>query len=220
LRQSYHGAESEFVVNSTGKLKILAIRPSLLDVEFQSGDGLLVSLSPRYEFLPMPLEIADGVVLRPGSYQFLRQFVRFESSRFRAMRVQASVERGSFYNGHLNQYSADVNWTDPHGRLQLSVSSEINSGRLNAGQAIVQRVWQTRNVWSLSADLSMVSLFQYGSISRRLGGNTRLQWFQRPNIEWSAVWNRGWRLLRRTRDRTLTPDAETFVVKLWYTLRR
>ena len=28
------------------------------------------------------------------------------------------------------------------------------------------------------------------------------------------------RLLRRTRDRTLTPDAETFVVKLWYTLRR
>ncbi len=220
VRQSYHGAESEFVVNTAGKLETLVIRPSLIDMEFQSGDSLTVSLSPRYEFLPVPFAIADGVVLAPGSYPFLRQFAGWESSRFRAVRVQASVERGSFYNGHLDQYLADVNWTDPHGRLQLSVSAEINSGRLNGDQAIVQRVWQTRNVWSLNANLSMVSLFQYDSVSRQLGGNTRLQWFQRPNVEWSAVWNRGWRQMLRTRDLTLAPDAETFVVKLRYTLRR
>ncbi|OYW13425.1 MAG: hypothetical protein B7X34_00265, partial [Acidobacteriia bacterium 12-62-4] len=200
VRQSYHGAESEFVVNSTGKLETLAIRPSVLDVEFQSGDGLLVGsifgVAAGTAALGDPVETAlEGV-------------------------LQASVERGSFYNGHLDQYSAEVNRTDPHGRLQLSVSSEINSSRLNAGQAIVQRLWQRRNVRSFSANLSMVSLFQYDSVSRQLGGNKRLQWFQRPNIEWSAVWNRGWRQLLRTRDLTLAPDAETFVVKLRYTLRR
>jgi hypothetical protein len=220
LRQSYHGAGSEFVVNTQGKLETVFIRPPILDLEFQSGDEFIFSLAPRYEFLPVPFEIADGVILQPGSYRFLRQFARFGSSRFRPVRVELVSERGSFYNGNFNQYSADVNWTDRHGHLQLGAGGEFNSGRLNGGQAVVQRVWQTRNVWSLNANLSIVSLFQYDSVSRTVGGNTRLQWFQRPNIEWNAVWNRGWRQLLRTRDLTLEPEGESFVLKLRYTIRR
>ena len=219
LRQVFYGYEAQAVVNARGQTETAAAAIWPFSWEFQSGDSVEVIVRPQREFLPAPFEIAPGVVLPVGSYTFARTRGSVSSSRFRRWRTQAEAESGGFYNGRLLQTLAALDWNAPDGRWQFELAQEQNFGRLPQG-SFVQRLWRTRAVFAPSPYLSVISLFQYDSVSANLGTNTRLQWTIRPGRECIVVWNRGWRTLPlRREDLSLIPDSESFTIKLRWTWR-
>ncbi|HKH45932.1 MAG TPA: DUF5916 domain-containing protein [Thermoanaerobaculia bacterium] len=183
----------------------------------RSGEHLEANWAPEFERLDEPFEVAAGVVIPPGEYQFTRWRVEGQSARSRPWRVGSTVWFGDFFDGRLTQWESFVYWTFGPGRLRLELAAENNFGDLPQGD-FVQRLWQWKTVYAASPDL-VVSLFtQYDSESRGLGLNSRLRWTIRPGRDLFLVWNRNWQ-------RTLDPgyrlelDSDQIVVKLrWTTL--
>lgn len=184
----------------------------------RSGEHLEANWVPQLERLDEPFEVAEGVVIPPGEYQFTRWRVEAQSSRSRPWEVGSTVWFGDFFDGRLTEWKSFVYWTFGPGRLRLELDAVNNFGDLPQGD-FIQRLWQLKTVYAASPDL-VVSLFtQYDSESRDLGVNSRLRWTIRPGRDLFLVWNRNWQ-------RTLDPgyrlelDSDQIVVKLrWTTLR-
>jgi len=69
--------------------------------------------------------------------------------------------------------------------------------------------------------LVLTTFVQYDTESENVGTNTRLRWTIRPGNDLFVVWNRGWQKLNLTpHELHLSPDSETFAVKLRWTFRR
>lgn len=183
----------------------------------RSGEHLEANWAPQFERLDEPFEVARGVVIPPGEYQFTRWRVEGQSSRSRPWRVGSTVWFGDFFDGRLTQWESFVHWTFGPGRLRLELDAENNFGDLPQGD-FIQRLWQLKTIYAASPDLVVSFFTQYDSESRDLGLNSRLRWTIQPGRDLFVVWNRNWR-------RTLDPGyrlelgSDQLVVKLrWTTL--
>jgi hypothetical protein len=183
----------------------------------RSGEHLEANWVPQFERLDEPFEVAEGVVIPPGEYQFTRWRVEGQSATSRPWRVGSTLWFGDFFDGRLTQWQSFVNWTFGPGRLRLELEAENNFGDLPQGD-FIQRLGQLKTVYAFSPDLIVSVFAQYDSESRDLGLNSRLRWTIQPGRDLFVVWNRDWQ-------RTLDPgyrldlDSDQVVVKLrWTTL--
>ena len=183
----------------------------------RSGEHLEANWVPQFERLDEPFEVAEGVVIPPGEYQFTRWRVEAESSSSRPWEVGSSVWFGDFFSGRLTEWESFVYWTFGPGRLRLELEAVNNFGDLPQGD-FIQRLWQLKTVYAASPDLVVSVFTQYDSESRDLGLNSRLRWTLQPGRDLFLVWNRNW---QRTLGQgyRLELDADQIVVKLrWTTL--
>ena len=75
-------------------------------IEFHNGDRFYAAYSDTYEYLPQPFTTASGVTLPVGGYDFASLRTAFNVSQQRRLSGNASVEHGTFYNGHKTTVSA------------------------------------------------------------------------------------------------------------------
>ncbi len=219
IRQQFFENNFTRVTNLQGMNESWRYFMAPINVQLESGDRFEFNWAPEYEFLSEPFEIAEGISIRPGSYNFTRWRLEAETSRHRPLQVGTTTWFGSFYNGDLTQWENYLRWTSPRGRYQAGLSVEQNFGHLKEG-TFVQRLWQLQTALSWNPNLALSSFIQFDSESQNLGANTRLRWTIKPGREIFIVWNRGWQRLRTSRDDLiLQPDTEFFAVKLRWTFR-
>jgi hypothetical protein len=176
-----------------------------------------VNYAPEYQRLTEPFEIAPGVVIPVGSYQFHRFACRSSLPMRRPFSAGGTVWLGGFYDGHLTQYEGFVKWTEGSGHLQLALNFENDYGYLPEGN-FVFRLWQLKTVYAFNPDLLLATFIQYDSESENLGLNARLRWTIRPGRDLFVVWNRGWKHpISEGSPYFLAPDADQFIVKLRWT---
>jgi hypothetical protein len=180
-----------------------------------AGDELEFNWVPQFERLDAPFEVAEGVVIPPGEYDFTRWHLRTETASSRPWLVGASVGLGDFFTGRLTQWEALVNWTFGPGRLRVELESENNFGELPQGD-FIQRLWQLQTIYAFSPNLIASAFAQYDSESRDLGLNSRLRWTIEPGRDLFVVWNRNWRRPLGAGYR-LEEDSDQIVVKLRWT---
>jgi len=190
-----------------------------LNVQTESGERLEVIWNPLFERLDAPFEVAEGVLIPPGSYRFTRYRLEAETSPHRPWRVEVEAGFGDFFGGDLTEAQVGVKWTSPGGHLQLEAESVNNFGELPQGD-FVQRLWLIKTVYAFHPDLVLSSFFQYDSESRTAGVNARLRWTLRPGNDLFVVWNRGWRRGLAERADSYSPVADELVVKLRFTFRK
>jgi len=167
----------------------------------------------------VPFEIAEGVVIPAGGYQYDRFRIEVESSEHRMFSVSSSVWFGDFFTGTLTQWETAINYASRGGHLQLNLMAENDFADLPEG-SFIQRVYQVRAVYAFSPQLILSTNTQYDSESRDVGINARLRWTIEPGndlyLVWSSALERPWQpddwgLIRNTEDH--------FAVKLRWTLR-
>jgi len=191
-----------------------------INVRMESGDRFEFNWVPWYEYLPQPFEIAKGVVLPVGGYNFTRFRAEFQTSEHRWWSFGNTTWFGSFYDGHLLQQTNYLRFTDRKGHWQAGLSSDQNFGTLKEGN-FVQRVMQLNLVYAFSPQLVWSSFLQYDTESQNIGNNMRLRWTLKPGKDLFIVWNRGWqRLLLSRSDLNIIPDKDLIAVKLRWTFRR
>ena len=181
---------------------------------FRSGDRFEFNANPVGERLVVPFEVADGVVIAPGRYDWLRYRLEVGTAQKRRLYTQVTWWFGGFYDGTIDQ----VIWTgawNPTALLTLEFTGERNMGRLPTGD-FTQTLVGNRIRVNVSPNLSVSSYVQYDTVSDSVGVNSRLRWTFRPEADLFVVYNHN---VRSLLDRWQL-DSNQLVMKLQYAFRR
>jgi hypothetical protein len=218
IRQEFFENWYERYTNSNGIVESWSFFMAPINVRLESGDRFEFNWYPHGETLLVPFEIAPGVIIPPGSYDFTHWRIEAQTSSHRPLQFGTTTWFGSFYNGHLTQWQNYLTWTSPRGKTQLEMATENDFGHLPVGN-FVQRLWQFKGAYAWNPNLVLSSFIQYDATSQNVGANTRLRWTIKPGNDLFIVWNRGWQRIVTDPHVSLIPQSDLVAVKLRWTFR-
>ena len=189
VRQFFFMPYADFYWDLSGRLETrsLSVSPGL---QFESGDRIEGDISSNYDVLPFDFEVAKGVIIPKGPYDFLGYRAEFNSATFRPWTVDLSWRFGQFYSGHYDDLTAGFG-LKLKGYLTLAVEANIVRGRLPQGN-FSENAYQFKADIFLSPDLGLMSYIQYDDISNTLGANIRFRWRISPGNEIYLVYTKNW----------------------------
>ncbi len=181
--------------------------------QLESGDRIEFNVVPEGERLVAPFEIAEGVVIPPGSYRWVRWRLEAEVATKRPVSGQVTWWFGTFYGGTLHQIDGRL-LTKPTPFLTFEVTGDYNAARLPEGD-FNRYVFGGRLQVNFSPDLQWNVFVQYDNESHLVGANSRLRWTFHPLGELFVVYNHNvadrlgtWRL-----------ESNQLLVKAQYAMR-
>ncbi len=219
VRQMFNEFLNTVVTDLDGKWESYRVFTAPVNWRLESGDRFEVNVVPTGERLSAPFEIADGVVLPPGSYHWNRYRLEFGLAAKRRFSAQAAWWFGEFYSGRLNEYSLTAAWK-PSPLFIVELNTTHNVGRLAEGD-FIQQVVGSRFRLNVSPDLQLNTYLQYDNGSGLVGTNTRLRWAFSPLGDLFVVYNHNMRELLDPVDRIRGYgfDSNQLLVKLQYAFR-
>jgi hypothetical protein len=218
IRQEFFENQYTRFTDSRGIVESWEYFMAPVNVRFETGDRFEFNWNPHGETLLAPFEVAPGVVIAPGSYDFTRWRLEAQTSEHRPLQFGATTWFGTFYNGHLTQWENYLRWTSPRGKVQLDLDTENDFGHLPTGN-FVQRLWSVRAAYAWNPNLVLSSFIQYDTGSQNVGTNTRLRWTIKPGNDLFIVWNRGWQRIVTDPHVSIVPQSDLIAVKLRWTFR-
>lgn len=214
IRQFFFEVEPMIITDLQDRVQNWRVFTAPFNCRTESGEHLELNYIPEFEHLDAPFEIQPGIVIPSGSHQWTRFRAEVNTATKRPWVVDFAFWWGGFYEGTLRQIEPGV--TVKAGRhFSAAVLMERNEASLPQGRFVTQ-VFSGRLEYNRSADLSWSNLVQYDSVSRILGGQSRLRWTIKPGNDVYLVVSRGW--FRRFDGRYL-PEFDRASAKLQYTFR-
>jgi hypothetical protein len=158
-------------------------------IDFQNGDEARVDYNRQYEFLPEEFEIAEGVILPVGGYDFEDLRFVYRLGPQRPITGDVLFRTGTFFGGEREEVAfagrVDIspsfsvepafgfNWIDlPQGKFR----TDLVSSRFN---------------WTLSPRMAVITFIQYNSSNETLSSSVRLRWEYQPGSDFYAVYTDG-----------------------------
>ena len=213
IQQMFFELQPTLATDLSGRWESYRVFWAPINWRFRSGDRVEFNAVPVGERLTEPFEVASGVVIAPGSYEWRRYRLEAGTAQKRRLYTQLTWWFGDFYNGTLDQFQWTGVW-NPKPLVTVEFSGERNIGHLPAG-GFTQTVAGTRLRVNISPDLSIASYIQYDTDSESVGTNTRLRWTFRPVAELFVVYNHN---VRSILDRWRL-DSNQLLIKLQYAFR-
>jgi hypothetical protein len=187
VRQMFNEFENTLVADLNGKWESYRIFMAPVNWRLESGDRFEFNVVPVGERLTAPFEIADGVVIDPGSYHWTRFRLEGGLASKRKLSGQLTWWLGDFYTGRLDELSLTASWK-PSPLFIVELNGTRNTGRLPEGD-FTQEVVGTRFRVNFSPDLQLNSYLQYDNESDTFGTNTRFRWTFSPLGDLFVVYN-------------------------------
>ena len=185
-----------------------------IEWQFESGDRIEYSILPEGEQLADSFDIADGVLIPPGTYRWTQHRVAGRLAEKRMISGEAAFTYGDFYQGSLNTFELRL-VVKPSRSVAFELSGERNTVKLPQGE-FTEELFAGRIEYKYSPDFQVSSFLQYDNESRSLGTNTRLRWTFNPLGDLFVVFNHN--MLRRDNNR-FALESNQLLVKLQYALR-
>lgn len=201
IRQFFFDSSFDYYWDLSGRLETRRVRLTPLSFQTESGDRLELEIEPTRDILPYDFEVARGVILPSGPYNFTNGRVSLNTAPYRPARMDVSYSFGEFYSGHLNETTIEIE-TKLKGYANLSAKVDLVRGRLPQGN-FSENVYEVKADFFLTPDLGIMNYIQYDDISRKLGWSTRLRWQISPGNEIYLVYNKNW-------ERRFDPRARFF----------
>jgi hypothetical protein len=216
VRQFFFQFSADYYWDLAGNLETSRLQASPLSLKTNSGESLNAEVNINRDILPADFEVAPGVVLPAGSYDFTNVQFSFNSAGHRAAALDLSYTLGQYYSGHLNE--AQVGLTVKiKGYVSLNLKADLIRGRMPQGN-FNENVYQIKADIFLSPDLGLMNYIQYDDVSRLLGWNARLRWQISPGNEVFLVYSKNWERRWDPRSRFF-PMEERGVLKLSLSIR-
>ena len=157
-------------------------------VEFQNSDRFAVSYTGTYELLPKPFEIATGVTLPVGGYDFDVIRIGWNLGQQRLLSANLLAEYGTFYNGTRTALSASRGRVTFGPQLAVEPTYTVNWVDLAEGSFTTHLVG-SRVTYTMTPRMFASALLQYSSSAAAVGANVRLRWEYQPGSELFVVYN-------------------------------
>ncbi len=190
VRQFFFDASGDFYWDLDGKLETSRLSTTPFSLRTESGEQIGFSIVPNRDVLPYDFEVAEGIVLPAGSYDFTSYRLDFSTANHRPAVFNANWSFGEFYSGHYDDVTFGLA-AKYKGYASLSVDINLVRGRLPQGH-FSENVYQVKADFFLSPDLGLMNYIQYDDISKLLGWSVRLRWRISPGNEIYFVYNKNW----------------------------
>ena len=213
VRWFFYELRPTLVTDLEGNWESYRVFTAPFNWRLESADRLEFNINQEGERLVEPFEIADGVVIPPGSYHWQRYRLEWSAAPQRVVSGQITWWFGPFYDGSLHQIILRLVWR-PSELFNIELTGERNLGDLPQGE-FTQDLLGTRLIFNFSPDLVLNSFIQYDNETQLVGSNTRLRWTFAPAGDLFVVYNHN---IRDLENRWLR-DSNKLVVKLQYALR-
>ncbi len=161
-------------------------------LNFQTGDYVLVGLTHRFEQLDEPFAIRPDVVLPGGAYPYNYAGILFRTNDSRALSAGAVTHAGEYWSGTWFQYGGNVTWkTGPHLELTGSwdrreISLPVENGDFNT------TILGLDVLAALNRKLFANALIQYDDVSETVQANIRVDWIHTPGSDLFLVLDTGY----------------------------
>ena len=156
--------------------------------EFESSDQFTVSVSDDFEMLTRPFNIANGVTLQPGKYDFTSYRTSYRLGTQRRVSGQLSFSIGDFWSGENTSIGFSSGRIELSPRLSLEPSYSINRVELPEGDFRTE-LSRLRITYTLSPRMYVGGLVQYNSSQSSLSTNFRFRWEWAPGSELFVVYS-------------------------------
>jgi hypothetical protein len=216
VRQFFFSASGDFYWDLKGNLETSRLEATLMSFRTQSGEQFSFQVTPNRDVLPEEFEVAEDVVLPPGSYDFTSYTCDFSTASHRAWVFSAGVTFGDFYSGRYDDVSLGFTYKYL-GYASLGIDVNLVRGRLAEGN-FNENVYQVKADVFLSPNLGLMNYIQYDSISKMLGWSARLKWRVAPGNELALVYSKNWERRWDPASR-FYPSEERGVLKLSLSIR-
>ena len=214
IRRFRFGFDPELYTDLQNRKQSMSLDVTAFRLELHSGDNVEVGLTPSYERLDDPFQIAAGVVLPGGTdYDFTRYRVAINTANQRLVSLRPTVEWGTFFSGHRTLYSFGVD-VRPRPGVRVNTTWEQNDVDLPEGR-FETRLLRVVTDTQFSPFMYLVNNVQYDSVSKVLGWQARFRWIVRPGNDVFVVYTHNWidsTVEAQSRFRTLDRRAAAKVV--------
>ena len=190
VRQFFYELRFNFYWDLKGNLETRRISIGPLNFQTESGEHIEFGITPDRDVLPYDFEVADGVVIPQGGYNFTNYSVEFHSASHRPVSIDLEHSFGGFYSGrvHQTELGLTLKW---RGYATLEVSTDIVRGNLPQGR-FNENVYEVKADLFLSPRFGLMNYFQYDDVSKELGVNLRFRWEITPGNVIYLVYNKNW----------------------------
>ena len=184
-------------------------------IDFHNSDQATLDYTHDFEFLPRNFQIAPGVTVPIGGYDYDTVRATYTLGQQRRVSGRVSVATGTFYDGHKKE----ANFTS--GRIALSARLSIEPGLtmnwvdLPYG-SFDNRLITARGIFTPTPRMLISSLTQYNQSDHSVSSSVRLRWEYVPGSEFFVVYSDG-----RNTAEALVPGLlnRSFALKLTRLLR-
>jgi hypothetical protein len=200
--RGYYGIRDDFF--ESGRVHI-----DMTEVSFADGGRFGPEINIEHEGLREPFEIASGVVLPAGAYDYTTIGLDFATNPSAPLSLSLRGDFGGFYNGIKNGGNATI--TLRRGAtMSSSLLVDYNDVRLDQGD-FVRYLVGARVAYFFSPRIFAQTLVQYNNQARVWAANARFGWLNTAGTGLFIVFNDG-----READgffRWVRPQARSLVVK-------
>jgi len=172
---------------TTGAAQSIEFNLQYGEVNFLSGDILLIGSRYQFEWLDADFLLFDQYTIKSGRYHFWNHFVQLISARHRSVWAGMKLARGGFYSGYRTDWLLQAGY-----KIAVPVFAGIDVDnrfvRLDSAH-FVTRIYRLNLNFLFSPSLSLYSFFQYDNQSGTIGWQSRFQWIVRPGRELFFTWN-------------------------------
>lgn len=218
LRLMRYELRPSIVQSLDGRWESYRVFTAPVNWRFESGERFEFNAAPEGERLVEPFEIADGIVIPPGAYHWIRYRFEGDIAAKRPVSGRLSWWFGPFYDGRLHQIEVRLD-LKPSQLATFEVSAVRNIGDLSVGE-FTQELYGFRTQLNFSPDLQFTGFVQYDNDTRELGANSRVRWTFHPLGDLFVVYNHN--VVRTDVDATRRRwmlDSNQLLVKVQYAFR-
>jgi Domain of unknown function (DUF5916) len=216
VRQFFFNASADYYWDLSGVLETRQLRGTPFYFRTPTGESFGFSVNSTRDVLPFDFEVARGVILPAGPYDFTSFGLSVGTAGHRPYVFEGGYDFGQFYSGHYNNVTLGLTLKFK-GYATLAIDTNLVRGRLPEGR-FSENVYQLKADIFISPDLGFMNYIQYDDISNNLGWNARLRWQIKPGNEIYLVYNKNW---LRSYDpiSRFTPTGERGVIKITLSIR-
>ena len=175
-----------YILNGAGEVETRTSQASF-NTEFENSDRFRVGVTGNYELLVELFDIADGVTIPPGGYDFSDVVVSYTLGGQRRLNGSLSVRHGQFYDGDISAVGFSSGRFAVLPQFSLEPSFSVNWVDLPEGE-FTTGVARLRANYSFTPRMYVSGLVQYNSGNDSMSTNLRLRWEYRPGSELFVVY--------------------------------
>ena len=187
VRQFTFGGKIDYIETVAGQLETRNLNASF-ETEFENSDLFIADVQQSYEFLFDPFDIASGISIPVGGYEFQDYYVAYTMGAQRRLSGRLSLQIGEFFGGDITAVGYTRGRIEITPQFSFEPSVSVNKIELPQGN-FTTTLGTTRVTYTFTPRMFFGGLLQYNSSRNSLSTNLRLRWEYQPGSELFVVYN-------------------------------
>jgi len=170
-----------------GNLQSAEINFNLSEIDFLSGDMIILESQYQFESLQSDFVIFEKFTIPAADYHFWSHSLHLYTAKHRNLWAGASLGYGTFYSGTRTDWLMQMGYK-VFVPVYIGIESDRNFVNLRDGNFVTQ-VYRLNLNFLFSPNLSWYNFAQYENETETLGWQSRFQWIIKPGKEVYLTWN-------------------------------